>query len=466
MAFATCFTCGKEFKPSNFPKDRNTPRACSKECKTKEFNDAVSSFRLETRGFPSGYKTLEQYQKALYDNELVQKTCIECGTAFEGIRKKEDFCSEDCIEKNRIKRIRDTKECRYGSPGFNNREKAKTTCLEKYGSENPQQVEEIKEKTKKTCIEKYGVDNPSKSLEIIEKIAQVHMERYGVRNVFQRRDIMESSYEKAFGEGITNPQQVPEIAEKTFLARKIKYDLQGAVPKDALMETNLEKYGTEQFFSSERGKITRDNLKETFGYSDAKVDELFLRRAFPSRERWIEQHGDSKDSIEQYRRRCSLCDSSSFNWALKVANGDIEKAEQIFTDRQIKIKTRFGVGSKLSLKTFSGVEKHLIETHQINPDDIYVGDENRKEFFLFDQEHRRLYFYDFTIRSKKIIIEFNGCFFHARNREDDPEKFDKDERKRLVAEDNGFKFFVVWDDKSIKENQQFLIEELDKCLMT
>ena len=47
--------------------------------------------------------------------------------------------------------------------------KRKNASLEKYGTENPNQCQEIKEKKKKTCLEKYGVENYTQSDEYLIK---------------------------------------------------------------------------------------------------------------------------------------------------------------------------------------------------------------------------------------------------------------------------------------------------------
>lgn len=50
----------------------------------------------------------------------------------------------------------DTMRERYGVEAFNNRDKAKLTCLAKYGVENPGQNSEVNEKRNKTLIARYG----------------------------------------------------------------------------------------------------------------------------------------------------------------------------------------------------------------------------------------------------------------------------------------------------------------------
>jgi rubredoxin len=50
--------------------------------------------------------------------------------------------------------------------------KTKKNNLEKWGVENPFQLEEIKEKIKRTNLEKWGVENPSQNQEINKKIKE------------------------------------------------------------------------------------------------------------------------------------------------------------------------------------------------------------------------------------------------------------------------------------------------------
>lgn len=119
------------------------------------------------------------------------------------------------------KSVKTTKLERYGNVNYNNREKSKQTCLEKYGVDNlfkdkdfikqsyieslgvehPMQLSSVShkmvehtdyikrgEKIKQTCIEKYGVDNVSKAEEIKDKIRKntynTFMDKYNVPHYF------------------------------------------------------------------------------------------------------------------------------------------------------------------------------------------------------------------------------------------------------------------------------------------
>ena len=70
------------------------------------------------------------------------------------------------------KKIKSTKKEKYGDENYNNREKAKETCLEKYDKEHHMQYNEILNKQKETNKIKYNNDwncNLEKSLENLKK---------------------------------------------------------------------------------------------------------------------------------------------------------------------------------------------------------------------------------------------------------------------------------------------------------
>ena len=82
-----------------------------------------------------------------------------------------DFCN-DCAKKKRAEWFKINKEQAYKDIYIKARNKAKETCLQKYGCENVMQNNEIKEKLKESIQKKYGVDNVMELPEIREKIAK------------------------------------------------------------------------------------------------------------------------------------------------------------------------------------------------------------------------------------------------------------------------------------------------------
>lgn len=450
-----CYTCGSEIRGQQ----KYTISACSKECRTPEFKLARNEWLIEQRGYPLGYKTPEEYVKF---GKLTEMQCSICATTFMS-RGGKETCSPACAETRRTQKARQTKISRYGHAGPN-QEKLRATCIEKYGVEYPSQSETVKEKYRNTCIEKYGVDNASKSGEVVEKIAQKHMEKYGVRNIFERRDIIESAFERKYGEGIKNPQQVPEISKRTHETMKEKYELLGAVPKDKTQKTCLERYGHEFFFGSDRGRMTRENLKTNHAYTDEEVTKMFKNRALTLEK--IRQRCDSDEEAAQiYSDICASYDSSSFKWALKKCSGDEKSAIDIHERRSLGKQTQCGAGSMSSLKLFSRVERWLEEEYS-GRFRINVGDATRKEWFIYDRANKRISFYDFTIfdneNQNKLIIEFNGRYWHPMTEDENPEGYRNDQYKKRLAEENGFKYIVVWDSTEESENLSLIQEEIRK----
>ena len=90
------------------------------------------------------------------------------------------------------KKVNETKLKRYGKSGYNNPEKNKETCLDRYGVDNPMKNKIIQEKAKQTCLDRYGVETYLKSDDYlnkkqyyIEKAKQTCLDRYGVINPMQ-----------------------------------------------------------------------------------------------------------------------------------------------------------------------------------------------------------------------------------------------------------------------------------------
>ena len=92
--------------------------------------------------------------------------------------------------------------------------------------------------------------------------------------------------------------------------------------------------------------------------------------------------------------------------AKSVINGSYYKNKYGDDWRKFYTEQKIGKASKESLKVFIPVYKKLRKT--LNLYDIIFGIKGLHELFLYDSENKKRYLYDFTILSKKIIIEFNG----------------------------------------------------------
>ena len=70
--------------------------------------------------------------------------------------------------------------------------------------------------------------------------------------------------------------------------------------------------------------------------------------------------------------------------------------------------------SKASIKYFKSVYK-LLRRSGISKEDIKWCIGKQREFTTFDKETDKNYCFDFVVRSKKIIVEYNDPFWHARS---------------------------------------------------
>lgn len=100
----------------------------------------------------------EYYDKYLKTTET-EGLCNICGkpTKFLGLSKGyRDTCSSSCGSKQGLILTKQIKLEKYNDENYNNREKAKNTCIEQWGVENPSQVSEIQEKIQTTRSNRYG----------------------------------------------------------------------------------------------------------------------------------------------------------------------------------------------------------------------------------------------------------------------------------------------------------------------
>lgn len=120
--------------------------------------------------------------------------------------------------------------------------------------------------------------------------------------------------------------------------------------------------------------------------------------------------------------------------------------------------------SKESLKVLVKLYKKLRKVG-FSKDDMVWGISNKKEFVMTDLETKTSYFYDFVIKSKKIIVEYNNTFWHPRkdikwdgiiNYE---KAFDRDIQKNKLAISRGYRVFYIWNDDNIISKINSIFEE-------
>lgn len=212
-----------------------------------------------------------------------------------------------------------------------------------------------------------------------------------------------------------------------------------------------EKEGTKKWEErenkrSEIGKKGSANIQYWLnkGYSEneAKI-KLSIRQSTFSLEKCIEKYGKEEGLIKFNERQIKWQKTLYKNGKLK--SGYSEVSQELFNK--------------------------LIEKVDVNDINYFLFAKKGGEFVLSDDNG--FYRYDFTDLKNKKIIEYNGDDYHGNpnkyKAEDYPNPFrkdltakdiwDKDERKKLIANNKGFEVLVVWDSE-YKKNKQ---EIIDKC---
>lgn len=197
----------------------------------------------------------------------VKCKCPICGKEYLTFRAYNPprTCSKKCAcEKRRRNYIE-----KYGKPyhnNSNNREKAKQTCLERYGVENPSQIEDIKNKKEETCLKHYGKKYYTQTDEAKEKIKKKCMEKYSVECNFQAKEIIEKIKKtnlERYGSESHNSSEIVKQHKKEAYFKKYgyEYNFQNPIVKEKIKQTSLERYGVENpgdsLLARKKSKITK-----------------------------------------------------------------------------------------------------------------------------------------------------------------------------------------------------------------
>jgi len=116
----------------------------------------------------------------------------------------------------------------------------KKMFLEKYGMENPSQLQEIKEKKKETCLARYGVENPSQLQKTKEKKKETCLARYGVEYYINRNKCKKTCLMKYGIEHYTNNNKRNKTIEN-------KYNVKNSFQIKSVKEKNKIKILSKSF---------------------------------------------------------------------------------------------------------------------------------------------------------------------------------------------------------------------------
>ena len=171
-------------------------------------------------------------------------------------------------KKKHIDQIKKSKLEKYGNCNYNNREKSKNTCLEKYGVDNP-----FKDTTKikQSYVKKFGYEHPMKNKDIANKAKSNHNYKESIHKAHQ-------TYKEKTG--YDDPRKNPDVQRK-IIETKIKngvYNEPGISGIERRLEKILcRKFGKENVKNHYRDK--RYSRKTGYMFSCdfyIKSEDLFI----------------------------------------------------------------------------------------------------------------------------------------------------------------------------------------------
>ena len=189
--------------------------------------------------------------------------------------------------------------CRFSSEG-------KQICVEKHDE---------------TMIKKYGEKTPIKIDEFREKIKQTNVEKYGTENAFQNNDIKKSNKEKW-------------ISKKDQIIEKIKSTKNKKCPEEKeqinqkRIQTNIQRYGVENTSHKKEfiDKIRESKSKKTYLEKQEEIDKRKIKRRnnywYIFQELLLKKNIEILSTKEEY-----MSYSDAYNYKCLKCNKDFESGQ-------------------------------------------------------------------------------------------------------------------------------------------
>ena len=351
-----------------------------------------------------------------YWEEIV---CLTCNSKFFALKfRKQKYCSNKCSANatangiERLNQIRRTKLERYGNDSYVNPEKARETCLKKYGVNNVSKSPEIIEKIKETNLERYGYDSTFKVPAIKEKIKLAVISKFGVDNVSQSELIKEKKIATYIDRlGVDNPFKSEEImrrCKENYRKRfGVDYPSQATEVRDKVIET-VRKNNYKNLDIVQRGL--------------SKVDLLF------SEDEYISMSYKNK-----YPVKCRKCGN-------------------IFDDHFD------GNGHPRCLKCIPNIAGFSYAEKEIGN---YIGSLISGEILYRDRSVLKNRELDIYIPSEKLAIEYDGLFWHSETAGGKTKEYHLDKLDRCNLQN--IRLITIFEDEWI--NKKDIVKDRLKTIL-
>jgi hypothetical protein len=345
--------------------------------------------------------------------------CDYCGVGF--TRKKhhivtlrkvcpKDSCgSKECTV---AKRAESTKKL-HGENCFKDKflKKAKVSNLEKYGTENPNELEEIRQRIENTNLAKYGEKSYLATKKCREQAKFRAMEMYGVDHFSKADDIKKKAQE-------TSIQRHGNLFQRTT-----KW-------KQKVKDTCIERYGVDSVAKVEEFKKRQvSSLIEKHGVdSPLKSTKIKERASKTLRDRYgVESALQSPELLEKMKRTC--VQRYGTEHAMKNSGVKI-KSMQSRLKKYGKLVSNLGQTQRKITSWINSLGFNF------NPDVLIL---DGKELDLYDPD-------------QKLALEFCGLYWHNEN-SPEPRTRSYHHDKWKICRDKGVRLLTIFDDEWRDRNE-------------
>lgn len=419
-----------------------------------------------------------------FANEIASEAqlphCAACGKLISSnvvsvhVGFKYETCSRKCAanSESRNAKRRTTMLETYGDENWNNREKYRRTCLDRFGVEcNFQDAGSI-EKSKKTKLEKHGDENWNNR----EKAAETCMELYGMGN--NGEAISEGKARKLE----ENPNYYAEIDEKGKKTRLEKHGDENWNNRPMADATKIEKYRTPGYNNREKAAATcsdrygvdnpakldsskaaaRETCMDKYGVDNpSKLKETVEKAAATS----VGKFGETHYAKTEYARlKTSIRKSSElFN---AITTSETNKAKPLFSFGEFRsrsddtmLKWKCAECGKEFDAPANFIYARQTGTYARCPHCHPVPESGSFEQKLVEDYVRSTYCGEITTNNRRIIspleidiflpdakigIEFNGLYWHSAIWRSDLRHM---ARKSSACSEKGILLFQVMEDE-------------------
>lgn len=172
--------------------------------------------------------------------------------------------------KELLAKSKQTKKERYNNENFNNRDKAKQTCLDRYGTDSAARLDSTKEKIKQTNLKRRGVEHVLQDKKIIQKGKNTKLEKYGSETYNNQEKSKQTCLKKYGTEHVLQAKEVREKIETTNLERyNTKCTLQSDKVRQQLIDYYQTNYGVNWYVETDEFK---EKSKQTTLSKDDSID--------------------------------------------------------------------------------------------------------------------------------------------------------------------------------------------------